>query len=681
MPEGEKITPLKIAEEPPQIKESGFRVIFAKLRKRRIIETLAAFIGGGWLLLEFVHWLLVDHYHFPERTIDITFVTILGALLCTLVLRWFGGREKPRKLKPELFLVPLVLLITLGLDINLFFHLGESESEPFSALTSNVDPQRIVVAPLENRTGDPSLDPIGSIAADWLSQGMAQTGLVDVVPGTAALESSRLVGSREGGLQSLAQLRSLAKETGAGTVISGAYYRQSENLQIQINITDVRHGKLLAALPPLSGKGENPMELIGEMREQVMGALAVNFDPRLKNYPSSKPPVFEAYKESMTGAGLFGQDYPQAMIHFARASELDSNFMLPKIYLAIAHGNQRDYEKADEILKTINQNRGQLAPFDCSLLDWYIAVVQGNNEVALKFVRLAQKLAPKSLTVNYLLGLEELNSNHPKNTLIAYAKVSSKELESYYGYFSATAWRFDVLAEAHHMLGNYKEERKVLRQGQKIFPERLLLLAYETRALAAQGKIEDVRKVIEKSLSFSSKSGTPGDVMHEAASELKAHGYPDEAKRIANQAVEWYQNRPSEEAATLDYRYQLARNFYTAERWSDAERLFESLSKEKPDDIDYKGHIGTLAARRGDRSGALKISDELKNINRPYLLGQHTYWRARIAALLGESQRAVALLNEAFAQGQGFGVNLHRDTDLESLRNYKPFQELLRPKD
>ena len=54
------------------------RSYIKKLRKRRILETLAAFIGGGWLLLEFVHWILVDHYHFPEKSIDITFVTILA---------------------------------------------------------------------------------------------------------------------------------------------------------------------------------------------------------------------------------------------------------------------------------------------------------------------------------------------------------------------------------------------------------------------------------------------------------------------------------------------------------------------------------------------------------------------------------------------------------------------------
>jgi hypothetical protein len=78
MPEGEGKPPALSAEKRPQIEESGFKLLFARLRKRRIIETLAAFIGGGWLLLEFVHWILADHYHFPEKTIDITFVRIPG---------------------------------------------------------------------------------------------------------------------------------------------------------------------------------------------------------------------------------------------------------------------------------------------------------------------------------------------------------------------------------------------------------------------------------------------------------------------------------------------------------------------------------------------------------------------------------------------------------------------------
>jgi serine/threonine protein kinase len=69
-----------------------------------------------------------------------------------------------------------------------------------------------------------------------------------------------------------------------------------------------------------------------------------------------------------------------------------------------------------------------------------------------------------------------------------------------------------------------------------------------------------------------------------------------------------------------------------------------------------------------------------KSLERPYLFGEHLYWRACIAAHLGEKERAVALLKEAFSQGRTYGVNLHRDINLEPLWDYQPFKELLRPK-
>jgi len=97
--------------------------------KKRIIEILAAFIAGGWLIIEFVDRILVAHYHFPDKTIDIMFITLLYALFCTLIWRWFSGREKPRKFKLELVLIPLVVLITVLLDINLLLHLKGPESE------------------------------------------------------------------------------------------------------------------------------------------------------------------------------------------------------------------------------------------------------------------------------------------------------------------------------------------------------------------------------------------------------------------------------------------------------------------------------------------------------------------------------------------------------------------------
>jgi non-specific serine/threonine protein kinase len=107
------------------MKESSLKSFLAKLRKRHIIETLAAFIGGGWLLVEVVERLLVGHYKFPEKSIDLTVVSVIGALLSTLVWRWFNGTKKrPGNVKVEVLIVPLVILVTLAIDLNLIFQMA-----------------------------------------------------------------------------------------------------------------------------------------------------------------------------------------------------------------------------------------------------------------------------------------------------------------------------------------------------------------------------------------------------------------------------------------------------------------------------------------------------------------------------------------------------------------------------
>jgi non-specific serine/threonine protein kinase len=105
---------------------ASFREFFQKLRKRHIIETLAAFIGGGWLLVEVVERLLVGHYHFPEETIDLTVVSVIGALLATLVWRWFRSAEKrPGNVKVEVLFVPLIILAAVAVDLALILKIAE----------------------------------------------------------------------------------------------------------------------------------------------------------------------------------------------------------------------------------------------------------------------------------------------------------------------------------------------------------------------------------------------------------------------------------------------------------------------------------------------------------------------------------------------------------------------------
>ncbi|MDH7512467.1 MAG: hypothetical protein QHH14_05935 [Clostridiales bacterium] len=114
----------------------------------------------------------------------------------------------------------------------------------------DVNPNRVLVAPFENKTGDPSLDSIGSWAADWIAQGISQAAQIEVVPGLAAQESFRTVERESGKLQGMKKLRALARETRAGTVVAGSYYLQGDNLQFQANIMDVKNGNCFMPCPP-----------------------------------------------------------------------------------------------------------------------------------------------------------------------------------------------------------------------------------------------------------------------------------------------------------------------------------------------------------------------------------------------------------------------------------------------
>jgi tetratricopeptide (TPR) repeat protein len=160
---------------------------------------------------------------------------------------------------------------------------------------------------------------------------------------------------------------------------------------------------------------------------------------------------------------------------------------------------------------------------------------------------------------------------------------------------------------------------------------------------------------------------------------LRAHGFREASFQYLNRALERYGSRPQEERKTRSHRYAIARILYYQEDWEESQDLFEGLNDERPDSIFYLGYLGTLAVRMGNQEEAKRISEELKNIDRPYLFGSNTYWRARIASLLGDKEQAVELIRDSLVQGQTYSI-LYWNIDFESLEDYPPFIELKKPK-
>jgi TolB-like protein len=209
--------------------KSSLRVFIQKLRKRRIIETLAAFIGGGWLLVEVVERLLVGHYHFPEKAIDITVVTLVGGLLCTLIWRWFSGREKPRKFKLEHFLIPLVLLVTVLLDVNLLLHLKDPEPEAIPAAKWK---NSIAVLPFDNISPEEGQDYFCDGLTDELITRLSKIKDLKVIAKTSAFSFK----GKE------IDIRDIGKKLNVATVLEGAVRKAGNKLRITAQLINVANG-------------------------------------------------------------------------------------------------------------------------------------------------------------------------------------------------------------------------------------------------------------------------------------------------------------------------------------------------------------------------------------------------------------------------------------------------------
>ena len=133
-----------------------------------------------------------------------------------------------------------------------------------------------------------------------------------------------------------------------------------------------------------------------------------------------------------------------------------------------------------------------------------------------------------------------------------------------------------------------------------------------------------------------------------------------------------------------------AEALYWAGRWDEATNLFRQLAGHPKFGVRAHGALGVLAARREDREEAEAADAWLSGVDPRHRRGEPSVWRARIAAALGEQERAVELIKQAFAEGQtqdywgmyGPGMAWFRqDPHFETLRDLPAYQTLLRPRE
>ncbi|HEU5185236.1 MAG TPA: serine/threonine-protein kinase [Gemmatimonadaceae bacterium] len=509
-------------------------------------------------------------------------------------------------------------------------------------------PLPIAVAPLHNETGDTTLGIWARMAGDWLTQGLHETSLVRVVPWPSvrqAWEQLEATGK--------ASAQSLAGEIGAGTVVTGSYYKTGDRIGVRLDVTDPRANQLIASLPAIVVARDSMEDAVRELRDRLMGFVALRYDERASAMPglATHPPTFHAYRAFDRGLALYNeQEYGAAAAEFRQAWSADTSFPVPLIYAAMAHWNRDEYEWVDTLVTMAMRRRDAMSEYDQKQVEHLSARLASDGARAIAAGTRAVEIAPESRAA-YNLGRDLIAMDRAAEGRRVLEAINPDR-----GLMKGWQSYWTQLTHARHLTGAHELELEAARAMRTRFPEARVAAVLEARALAVLGRTDALDSLLSYTVQL------PGGTYwsHAAAlvvagEELAVHHDTARGTPYLLRAVAWLDGQLRADPGRREHLYWLGSALYDLGRWREADATFTALHRDFPDRFQYRGLAALARARVGDMRGAERLLGDPPRFDR----GEHTAFRARLAAIAGDSTAARTLFQRALGEIVGGYAWLH----------------------
>ena len=321
-----------------------------RLRERKIVATLAAFAGSGVVIIEVAHHILVNHYHLPHQIVDICIVTLVGALLGTLIWRWFRGVEKrPGNVKVEVLVVPLIILLTVVVDLKLIFSMSgisinmllveivalclgiawivfkslqwaasvpEAERRAGALTPTKEKPisfpewkKSIVVLPFDNISSEEG--------QDYFCNGMTEEIITDL----SNIHDLRVI-SRSSAMMlkgSKKAIRDIANELDVQYVLEGSVRKAGKDIRITAQLIDATSDAHLWA-DKYGGTMDDVFDIQEKVSRSIVDALKLKLSPeekkRISEVPIDNIKAYEYYFKSKQAMGSWTESELEQALHY-----------------------------------------------------------------------------------------------------------------------------------------------------------------------------------------------------------------------------------------------------------------------------------------------------------------------------------------------------------------------------
>ncbi len=645
---------------------------FKQCHEKEVFKMLSIYIVSAWVLLQVlsITW---QPLGLPQKTVTFLIIILLLCFPFYIFLLWKFRIVPLQKIETELdekeekkkaafrkiYFSALGIITSLCL-IAVFLIINKNFTEKNKdTLPKIVKSDKIAVLRFGNNTGDPQYDIVSKMASDWIIHGITENNVAQVITQDLVDEYKDILKGKNIEKDETTIVKEYLKPS---KIISGNFYLKNGNLLFQGMLTDGKTNKTIISFKPTECAAENPLKCIEDLNESITGYFIT--EDKKKLMLQETPPKYEAYKYLLEAK--YSNDNQEYINLLNKAIAADSTYFEPKVLRVAHYYNQKEFKKADSLLKLIKPdsytNKRQL-----NLLNMYEALLKGDNRTVYKTILKEYELAPFDLKTNrtaMVVALQFVNRPEDVEAIYKTVAMDSMNLQN----CSDCTFRIYVKAYADIELGKYSTAITTIESAQRETEAKLLnrplVIAY-----VRSGKEETLNQLLRKIDIIATPAETQ-ELYLQAGKEYLLKGERQKANEYLNKII-------NAEPETLSPKMLSDALFYK-EEYIKAKNILKEIHLKEPENIDVLAKLAICNFKLGNIADAEKNLSSLENLRADYQFGEVDYALGQYYAATDNEPELYKHLLKAVANGQSYLWKFFKnDPQFKKYNKAKEFEEVM----
>lgn len=645
---------------------------FKQCHEKAVFKMLSIYVVSAWVILQVlsITW---QPLGLPQKSVTFLIIVLLLCFPLYIFFLWKFRVAPLHKTEAEpdekdekkivafrkmyfsaLGIITSLCVITVFLIVNKNFSQTENELLP-----KIVKSDKIAVLKFGNNTGNPQYDIVSKMASDWIIHGITENNLAQVITPDLVDEYKTILKGKNIEEDETTIVKEYLKPS---KIISGNFYLKNGKLLFQAMLIDGKTNKTNFSFKPTECDAANPLQCIEDLNESITGYFITEDKKKLMLQES--PPKYEAYKYLLEAK--FSNDKQEYINLLNKAIAADSTYFEPKVLRVGYYYNEKDFKKADSLLKLIKPdsytNKRQL-----NLLNMYEAMLKGDNHTVYKTILKEYEIAPFDLKTNRTAMVAALQFvNRPEDVEEIYKTVAMDSM--YLQNCSDCISRIYVKGYADIELRKYSTAIATIEGAQKETEAKLLnrplVIAY-----VRGGKVEALSQFLRK-IEITATPAETQELYLQAGKEFLLQNDKQKANIYFDKVIDFDPKKLN--------RKTLSDAFFYKEEFAKAETVLKEIHIKNPKDIEILAKLAICNSKLGNLSEAKRNTNTLENLRADYQFGEVDYALGQYYAATDNKPELYKHLLKAAANGHLYHWKFFKnDPQFKVYNKSKEFEEVM----